>query len=137
MQETALALVSLAQAKKLKELGFDWEVLEYYEHDNLIHYNDEEINWNDSIRKYEVYSAPSVALALKWFRDVKGVNTSLFRYIRYDGITYNTYSIENVCKLNNEDCNYYSTYEEAESALLDALLEYCEVEKNGNREQQN
>ena len=116
MQETALALVSLAQAKKLKELGFDWEVLEYYEHDNLIHYNDEEINWNDSIRKYEVYSAPLVALALKWFRDVK--------YIRHNACAFEIY------KYTNE----YSTYEEAESKLLDALLEYVDMLNNSERD---
>ena len=71
MQEKALQLVSLAQAKKLKELGFDWGTYYYYNIKNKLrmgptnYYNDDE------------KPAPTISLALKWFRDVKGVRIAL------------------------------------------------------------
>jgi hypothetical protein len=109
MQE-ALQLVSLEQAKKLKELGFNWEVDFYAD----VHRN--------------FYSAPTIALALKWFRDVKGCRYTIYSDTTdidnnsTEGIFY-MYKTEGLM-LDIE----YETYEQCESALLDALLEYCEEE---------
>ena len=69
--EKDLQLVSLEQAKKLKELGFDWEVNHNY---NTFEDCNELCNGyknNYNIGKRFNISAPSVAIALKWFRDVK------------------------------------------------------------------
>ena len=123
MQEKALQLVSLTQAKKLKELGFDWEVTSLYDmgKDNLLYRNSNFGDWNAE-SKYEV-SAPSIPLALKWFRDVKdmyiGAVINTIEGSKNGGISKYRYT-------NNRDDTPYNTYEEAESALLDALLEYCE-----------
>ena len=133
MQEKALQLVSLAQAKKLKELGFDWEVIFDYSKkfgsDEIILSNVEFSNDYNTNYGEDTYSAPSISLALKWFRDVKGVPNSIDSEW-YDGSIKIAYIIKYFETENETDCEsdyeHYSTYEEAESALLDALLEYCE-----------
>ena len=146
-EEKALQLVSLAQAQKLKELGFDWEVTNCYLYKNHSDYisnihtlsNNQykiKIDWNNDCYKDEyvegiIFSAPSVSLALKWFRDVKGVPNSIDSEW-YDGSIKIAYIIKYFETENETDCEsdyeHYSTYEEAESALLDALIEYCEEE---------
>jgi hypothetical protein len=75
-----LQLVTLEQAKRLKELGFNWECDSFYWGDNEddLCFRDAYHNHNDGTlpADYEetdgemtVCSAPSVALALQWVRD--------------------------------------------------------------------
>ena len=98
-----LQLVSVEQAKKLKELGFDWSVDRYYG---------------------GRYPAPFVALALKWFRDEK----DLLNSINISGQDVDNYNIwyEYLTPNSYERSTAFLYYEEAESALLDALIEYAE-----------
>ena len=87
-----LQLVNFSQAKRLKAAGFDWEVSEFYDGDKLTdyisakfdsecplinNYNDSGFDLNDGVEK-EWFSAPTVALALMWLRNVKK-NTLLCR----------------------------------------------------------
>jgi len=127
MQEKQLALVTYEQAKKLKELGFDWECTAFYDlnENNELDYFANQVDWNNEV---DTLSAPTVALALKWFRDVKGILCD----VGFCGLTFHTYVYSYINKnglIGSTDKGYsYDTYEEAESALLDALIERCEKE---------
>ena|GEM_PF-2234233 len=76
---TMLPLVSLHQAQRLKALGFDWGVTAYYEctekyGDSLEHVYQKPKDFNGiSDAKVTMCSAPTVAEALKWVRDVKKI----------------------------------------------------------------
>lgn len=67
-----LQLCDFEQAKLLKESGFDWEVISFYDKYGkaIAMPNSPTKNNNND----EYYSAPTVALALKWLRDVKGLH---------------------------------------------------------------
>jgi len=134
MQEKQLQLVNYEQAKKLKELGFDWRARPHYIAGRL--YTRDFTNSGDSNHNLwdNAFSAPTVALALKWFRDVKGLCGSVSYDHTFDNdssTTWNHYVY--IIHKKGQDYAYYAwdlispkdldkvcrfnTYEEAESAL--------------------
>jgi len=132
--DNQLQLVSFEQAKRLKEAGFDWECQYYYvkgdEEDVRLTYHQ---NFNGIVDSSEPKSAPTVALALKWFRDVKNIHSG----ISYDFEITNGLYIDKwgyrysytkwVNKQNGISNSVFSgTYESSESALLDVLLNLIE-----------
>ena len=128
MKENQLQIVTFEQAQRLKEAGFDWDVEAYYSYGvlcrakNVWTYH----NFNDncySIDEVGVMSAPTVALALKWARDVKGMRTGVMWSIESCGFEWNGQG--KFIGLRE----VYTTYESAESAFLDALLD--EIEERG------
>ena len=116
-----LQVISCEQAKRLKELGFDKEVR--------------------YIGNRLAFATP-ISFALKWFRDKWKIPSSVnsvwtdniehivYRYCFWESEKGNHY---NHSDDNTTDFEEYSTYELAESALLDALLEYCEEKKLENK----
>ncbi|MCL2040384.1 MAG: hypothetical protein FWG85_08175 [Bacteroidetes bacterium] len=115
MADKTLPIVSFEQAQKLKKLGFDWiKDVGYNKQGNLIG-RDVCVTrcYICRLQSSFVCSAPSVALALKWFRDEKGKATTI-RY--YDNFYYRNQD-------DSKNPSKYSTFEEAETALLDALIE--------------
>ena len=130
MKDNQLQIVRFEQAKRLKELGFDWAVKTSYaigcdnlrpEFRSYLHYN-RGIRCNDTGK--ELISAPTVALALKWIRDVKTdcvlsvcINQTSRKYF-YIVDEHDDYYV-------GDDFN---AYEAAESALLDELLNLLEQE---------
>ena len=96
MNNTELQLVSYEQAVRLKELGFDYKCIEI------------------------CFTTPTVALALKWMRDVKGMKGFVSYDVRsrlwFYSIAYTDLAPS------------FETYELAESALLDELLTLLENE---------
>ena len=126
--------VNYNQALKLKELGFDEPCLAYYQKSAVI--GDDTIlpiqirnkasNFNDN--KYSKMgvpfcSAPTFSQAFRWFRE---------KYYLYHSIDPLGYSmcLGEVGELGNlVSCNVpnYGTYEEAELACLDKLLEIVET----------
>jgi hypothetical protein len=119
-----LQLVTYEQATMLKKLGFDIETYKYYCDKYPIHgitLNDAYHfgNWNESDKNF---SAPTVALALKWFRDEKDIEYSIEYGANYFWHIHNI-SHENTCDVGLE------TYDEAESALLDELLTILEKQQ--------
>ena len=71
-----LSLVSFSQAERLAKAGFDWPVRMYYSYEE-----DRPENHEENPREGDycsvnhlngAYSAPTVALALKWWWDVYG-----------------------------------------------------------------
>jgi hypothetical protein len=125
METKQLQLVTFEQAKRLKELGFDWETTYYYRkwygdyqlrEDHSSNFN----GWEETVDpKEKLMSAPTVALALKWFRDEKGFDYSIikgrlpFEY---------SYTFLNGARGRL----HFKSYETTERALLDELLNILE-----------
>ena len=110
--------VNATQAMRLKAAGFNWPTTTYYERGKKWGgpgFENHNSNCVSSVASH--CSAPTVALALRWARNVMGMRAGVFWslwewVINIDG---------------GEMPGGYSTYELAESALLDAVL--CELEK--------
>jgi hypothetical protein len=127
-EKEQLSLVSYGQAKRLNAVGFDWECSGYYWKSENRGRGHEIINHN----KYDDYSAPTVALALKWFRDERNLTGLIARNA--------TDWYFEICKAGCGTSVYFSpdsfcyedgfeTYESAESTLLDELLTILEKEE--------
>ena len=111
------------QAKKLSEAGFDWKTHHYYDDEGDTIIEDCSNNYNSPIQEsFGRISAPTVALALKWFIDEKGFDYSIIKgRLPYE------YSY---ILLNDTQGRFHiNGYEAAESALLDELLELILNEK--------
>jgi hypothetical protein len=124
-----LQLVSFEQAKRLKEAGFDLEIEDIYWCDGDYEHNYCLGNWNDYIGEEEgCISAPTVAIALKWFRDVKSIKNEVRFY--YTSNDYREYYYQGYYDYKNHKSlgctKHFDTYELAESALLDELLTLIE-----------
>jgi len=116
-----LSLVTYEQAKRLKEFGFNWSTFraftQEFGQDKTEPYGAicTYMTWDDDYYTRQ----PDVALALKWFRDVKGMiyhinpcfDNEIGEFTGYD------IHIEYPGMRSNEDI--FSAYEAAESALLD------------------
>ena len=121
-------LVSVEQAKKLKEIGFDIECAFFYD-DILkeISFDEEDvslINWNKkSFTK--CVSLPTWEQVFEWFRE-KGIFHSI---CITDDLPHNVKFFEAEIRNNNADiiCILSRlTYEEARKALIDKLIEIYE-----------
>jgi hypothetical protein len=124
MNTKELQLVTYGQAVRLKKLRFKWYTATVY----AINPNDNKPELCDrgiaiSHRNKIICSAPTVALALKWFRDEKNIVGYLYKSM-YDRFCLSIYSEEQ----ENYTRYKFDTYEAAESALLDALLTILEEE---------
>jgi hypothetical protein len=137
MNTKQLQLVTFEQAKRLKQLGFDWNVGYFYNPASkqlkpnfIIRAEEGEFLTADYFlvdnnydRKHPKISAPSVALALKWMRDEKGFDYSITNERLYNEYGYSL--------LNGTTGRLHikGGYEAAENALLDELLTILEEEK--------
>jgi hypothetical protein len=114
--------VTKEQAIALKELGFDWPTNCNYNtlHDKIVQYMNVFTSWNHKKQDGDFlqYSAPETALSLMWFRNVHGV-----------GCAVNIIGISGYWQHNLENKSKYNTYEEAESALLDHLIEHLKEKR--------
>ena len=125
MKEQQLQLVSFEQAKRLKEAGFDFHCEHRFTngHKNLLN------RWTDlknaNSDKFDI-SAPTVAIALKWFRDVKLIDCAIqIQNNEVEKVLYfgNYFSQQHKAFGFTQD---YEIYEAAETALLDELLTLIE-----------
>lgn len=146
MSNNALQLVTFEQAQKLKATGFDWSTEHYYiygidtslrterycQNNGNVNYNSPEMFRRPSLASdlCPTISAPSIALALKWFRDVKGALYDM----EYSGGT-SAHPLEWCAYIGGDgvdeitNTGWRNSYEAAESALLDELLNLFENEK--------
>jgi len=119
MQKQELETVTARQYARLIALGFDWQYPDVVKDDRGYF-----VDW--------VY--PSVSLALKWFRDVKKIHWAILAETESNA-RYGTYSIEYyfwfypIYGASKAKTKRFGNYETAESALLDALLDYAEEQK--------
>jgi len=135
--EKQLNLVSYEQAQRLKKAGFDWETTHYYikddenkqcfafwEHMNISGKSFRDFNHRDFRGGF--ISAQTVALALKWFRNEKGIRGFVLQANRANYKIFADYDNGVNSGNYNLGYNFYNTYEAAESALLDELLNILE-----------
>jgi hypothetical protein len=121
-----LQLVSFSQAKRLKELGFDFELYAFYYCCGTLEVNITKRNNNDPFYSIDsdIYSAPTVALALKWFRDVKGLIGLITSVCSKGKLSHYVPFI--IGKEVNLPLFEKNNYELAEKMLLDDLLTILE-----------
>ena len=125
--ERQLQLVTFKQAKRLKQVGFNWWTYRLFYNDTGELSNRMTGCFNE---EKEYVSAPSVQLALKWMRDVKGIPCSVGYYdtnehsysYRKDGIFHTTL-------LRRIEDRFFYTFELAETELLDELLTLLEKQQ--------
>jgi hypothetical protein len=143
--EKSLQIVSFEQAKKLKEVGFDWPCDRYYL--NFCGLDDDAdryaYNWNTSDQAEigerlfgdpfdctEVFSAPEISLALKWLMEVKKIYAHM---MLHQGFRWSGRCCQKIEKIDGEGevtivlSEYnepFVSYEEAEIALLDEVLTF-------------
>lgn len=127
-------LVTFEQAKRLKELGFHNDVLHFYKDDGGLYeleYFDREWSFGISSilddRNYYKgeYNAPSISEALDWFREEKRVRCAVSMHTHSGNCDFVYYISYYSCSIQNTIVkDRFKTYSEAESALLDALIEY-------------
>lgn len=116
-----IKLVTFKQAIELQKLGFDSDSFEFCF--DVVGDMVEIDAYNDNNGEYKIFT---VNEALEWFREVKGIpcNVSLdvfedeYRPLiyQYTGMYWEGYSVF--------DTDSFDLHSEAESALLDALIEY-------------
>lgn len=124
-----LPLVNYQTAKMLKEAGFDWKCREMYFYDldnpteqdnpnNWVEDIGELMNWNGYNTTGEIYiSRPTVAQALMYLREVKGVHVE----IRITGM--GKYWGEAKSINTSATTESFPTHSEAEHAALIKALE--------------
>jgi hypothetical protein len=122
-------------ALKLKQLGFDEPCFGYYQKSSVIGDNtilpisfvDKASNFNDyeySKLGVPFYSVPTFSQAFRWFRE-KNDLVGIVKFGTND-FTYNIYNIDGIGLLTKESLNFNGTYEEAELACLNKLIEIAE-----------
>lgn len=114
--------VTFEQAAKLKELGFDWKCMKGYAHypnESVRTFNAQEENINGEYNEW-CYSAPTLAQAQKWLREVKKllIEVGYRSYKKWSGTVsdFRNGRIYTAIDDNN-------TYEEAISEGIDKALE--------------
>jgi len=121
--------VSLETAKLLKEAGFDWRTRRYYSQNGEMdidrcYFNS--MNWNWDVLQHDGVkcSAPTLAVAQKWMREVIGVNVEvmyLFKPCNYYFARACRLEDDSVLRIKN--CRS-SVYERAlEAGIIAALKE--------------
>jgi len=122
-KQNELQIVSMEQAIKLKKLGFEWEWHRFW---NIIHKQ----YYDGNYRPYNniMAPAPTVALALKWLRDVKSISVEILsKGINFD---VGVYELSN----QSENALYYipilNSYEESEMCGLDNALSHLLLQAN-------
>ena len=133
--------VSLEVAKLLAEVGFDWKCKTYY--DTSL-YRDE-IIIEDELRDYNfmngsiIFSAPTLDVAQKWLREVKGIEFDLCWHMTLDNQYKYAYAIKiksiwkgldkgKEIEVPSMDCleaeTCFNTFEEAQEAGIKKALEF-------------
>ena len=129
MNTKELQLVTLEQAKRLKTVGFNWGTTAYWvKHPITKEWIFREntsylVENNLKFELVEEYTAPTVALALKWIRDEKNLHYDGGRY--FVGKNFRFWILDNA-----KSTDPFDTYEAAESALLDELLTILEQQSH-------
>lgn len=129
--------VTFEQAKALKELGFDWEVSQYYWVKKggviemaSIHPSDR-VNPNiNGWGRDNKFSAPTLYQAQKWLREVKGISVEPVScgYEINGNIDWSSFICLLKDKLGYDQTATLSSYEQALSAGIDKALELLKEE---------
>ena len=127
-------------ALKLKALGFDERVLTYYENGVPKLYHDV-TGWDFNTSFTTCVSRPTFSQAFRWFREKHSLLHELISCVENSWlitiVDLNSKSVNGVymkrINLDDIDENIPTTYEEAELACLDKLIEIVESKQRINR----
>lgn len=117
--------VSREVAKLLRKAGFDWSSIGYYNKLGFFH---------NAIPQHDELKAPSLDVAQKWLREVKGVDInilveSISNHKQY--LVSIWFNISDKSAYDNAVLdNRYNTYEEAQEAGIKRALEILLEKKN-------
>ena len=115
-------------AVKLKALGFDEPCLKVFNESKQPRINSESRNWNDNLKNGDTTSVPTFSQCFRWFREKyhiigypifkggKTTQTAWYDYVIYSEIEW---------EVDNPN-QQWKTYEEAELACLEKLIELIE-----------
>ena len=123
-------------AVKLKTLGFDEPCLGYYTHnEKLCSYGSNEINieYLFCTHKdiYKTYSlAPTFSQVFRWFREKYNIHSFIIPLIDEVGFVYKYQARVHTKESAVEIIGEFETYEEAELACLEKLIEIVEQIKS-------
>ena len=140
--KTENEFIPFEQALALKELGFDEPCLGYYTSTGYFNskkelkwrkwqfsYNfqpitNKQLTWKDSkTENVQQVVASLYQQAFRWFR----INKKLEYHIKSDMMGYHIYIVDrNINRTKFTGNNIFQTYEEAEVACLNKLIELCE-----------
>ncbi len=108
-------------AKKLKELGFDEPCLAKHDLKHIL-LRVEECKSQENAQELDYILAPLYQQAFRWFREKHKLHSTITSISQESWQWHITKPGESLGKLYNED---FYTYEEAEQACLDKLIEIC------------
>ena len=125
--------VTYEQADKLCDLGFDFKCIARYYEEEFEITSESPTNYNSDRYRYDLISAPTLAQAQKWLREVKDIIIGidfdnwhnkyichLYKRMGYSGENIrDTYGSRLVTNEFHED---FDTYEDALSAGIDKAL---------------
>lgn len=123
--------VSLETAKLLKEEEFDWECNAHYKQNGDFIFRGYDHDWNAAASvkpNVEYYSAPTLSVAQRWLREVKGIEITIDWCIVVDGkiVDFNercySYHVESG-HFADGSMFKFKTYEEALEAGIQKCLE--------------
>ena len=122
-------LCNFAQSKALKSLGYNWDTKAgYAENEDGTyeewHDREWELNRLDVYPYMDDYKAPTIPDAIRFFRIEKGMHGHVFPV--FSGTLKWGYGIVDIAEFiakKQDEPPYFSTYDQAESALLDRLIE--------------
>ena len=125
--------VSLEVAKLLKEAGFDWGTLTYYPIDDKV-LNERALVGSNVVfnhnRDDSAYSAPSLSVAQRWLREVKGVYLDIDTHFNSAGVwfSYVINVLDSDAKFGTySNClgagHSFNEYKEAQEAGIKKVLE--------------
>lgn len=147
-----LQLVSYQQGLALKELGFDWPVTDFF-HENLEQKicdgHDDSDNYNSDDWGKDYVNRPSILLAFKWLREVKGIHIYTYLNAGKDGYSISMDHTDFVREENDIPVHAlsYESNSVAESIALACILTYlmdiktfqirCEISEKRKDMQEN
>jgi hypothetical protein len=122
--------VTYEQALTLKELGFDQDVLAWYDTENKL-LNTGSL-WQLFKNDDDVVLAPLKQQVFRFFREKYNQN-SFIELAYQDGIKYDyvLYADKDEEECGNFGDGPFNTYEEAENACIDKLIELVKQQDNG------
>jgi hypothetical protein len=127
--------VNYNQALALKELGFKERCSHYFEH-NKFKIHNEISGWDFNTSFITCVSAPLKSQVFKWFRDKHMIGHNIeCPFVSYSGKNarlrednrYMMYITDEDQLSLTDDEFYHGTYEEAESACIDKLIEIIKI----------
>lgn len=149
--DTHEVYVSLTTARKLKEIGFNWATIGYYnvEKDELKKgaCSNDFNKYDDligSLSRSEICSAPTLAVAMKWLREEKGycVEATGFNltkfvgsfYIQDDGREFRIF--DNAQEPSSKyKLKQFDTYESAIEETIQECINFILEQQNENKEE--